>query len=125
LFVKRPAKSGQEKEFKIHCINNFQGGLDFYYYYYGQNVKLLSKTNHKDSVLAIEQLLKDFANGDYNGPETALDIGLAVVELNSGLGQANLLHKAVLDMAPSNVDVFLEWTEDLALIAMNSNVSVD
>ena len=61
-------------------------------------------------------MLKDSANGDWKGPERVIDIDLAKIEFNSGLGQANLLQKAVEEMVPQNRDVFLEWTEDLGAI---------
>ena len=75
-------------------------------------------TQKEKALLALEDLLKASANQELTGDEIAVDIDLANLEFNSGLGQANLLHKAVLDQAPDKKDLFLEWTEDLGAIGM-------
>lgn len=117
LFVKR--FDSEDKSFKVFCQDNSRGGIDYCYYHNKTKILLCSGSSHQSSITALEKILKDFANGDYKGPESVIDFGLAVLELNSGLGQANLLHKAVLELAPEKVDLFLEWTEDLGALALN------
>jgi hypothetical protein len=108
------------RKFKVVCEDNSAGGLDYYYSYYGAKIILARADTHKASVDAIEQVLKDSAGGLWTGPETEIDLDLAKIEFNSGLGQANLLQKTLEDMAPENKDLFLEWTEDLGAIAMKA-----
>lgn len=120
IFVQRDGK-----KYKVHCEDNSQGGLDYYYSYAGKRIMLASGVNHKASLDAIEQVLKDSANGDYQGPEELIDIDLAKIEFNSGLGQANLLQRAIEDMAPQNKDLFLEWTEDLGMVGIASALATN
>lgn len=120
VYVMREDKSGKEKRFTVVCEDNATGGLDYYYSYFGKKVQLASGQDHAQSLTALEGILKDSANGDWKGPESVIDIDLAKIEFNSGLGQANLLQKAVEEMVPQNRDVFLEWTEDLGTIGYMS-----
>lgn len=120
LYAARADKQGIVQQFKVIAQNNSLGGLDYYYSYYGKQILLCSGSNQEESLNNLEQMLKQSANGEWQGEELEIDIGLAVIELNSGLGQANLLQKAILAMAPENKDLFLEWTEDLGAVAMSS-----
>lgn len=115
VYVKRDSK-----KFKVFCEDNSTGGLDYYYSFFGKKVLLISKSNHEASILALENLLKDSSNGFLvDRPEEEIDIDLAVIELNSGLGQANLLQKSIEKSYPENKDLFLDWTRDLAYVAIN------
>ena len=120
LYTTREDKNGNDKHFTIVCEDNSLGGLDFYYSYYSKRINLARGENHKDSLLALENLLKDSANQEWKGPEKTIDIELAKIEFNSGLGQANLLQKAIEEMVPQNKNMFLEWTEDLGAIGILS-----
>lgn len=120
VYILREDKSGKEKRFTVVCEDNLTGGLDYYYSYFGKKIKLASGLDHAQSLTALESMLKDSANADWKGPERVIDIDLAKIEFNSGLGQANLLQKAVEEMVPQNRDVFLEWTEDLGTIGFMS-----
>jgi|GEM_PF-6832303 len=122
LFITRKDQDGIEKKFKLNCDDNADGGLDYSYNYRGQKITVLSKPNHQEALLAVEDLLKASANQELTGDEISVDIDLANLEFNSGLGQANLLHKAVLDQAPDKKDLFLEWTEDLGAIGMAAKI---
>ncbi len=112
-----------KNKFKVVCEDNSYGGLDYYYSYFGKKIILASGRSHKESLDAIEKLLKDSANGEYQGDEELIDIDLAKIEFNSGLGQANLLQRAIEEMAPQNKDLFLEWTEDLGALGMASELA--
>ena len=68
-------------------------------------------------------MLKDSANEEWAGPEAKIDINLAKIELNSGLGQANLLQRTIEETAPDQRDLFLEWTEDLGTVAIASQMA--
>jgi hypothetical protein len=117
IYVKRDAKT-----FKVVCEDNSKGGLDYYYSYYGKRIILISESDHESSILALENLLKDSSNGFLvDRPEEEIDIDLAVIELNSGLGQANLLQKAIETSYPENKDIFLDWTRDIAYVAMSAS----
>lgn len=105
------------RRYILNCKDNSKGGIDYSYNYQGEETILLSGDCQKDSLDQLENLLKASANNEHQGPEEIIDIDLAKIELNSGLGQANLLQKAIEDMAPENRDVFLEWTEDLGDIS--------
>jgi len=96
-------------QFKVFCEDNSSGGIDFYYYYYGDKIELCNGTDHASSILAIENYIRE--------SEAGAGVDLAVVELNSGLGQANLLQRTIEEMAPENKDLFLEWTYDLGQVA--------
>jgi hypothetical protein len=120
LYVIREDKNGLDKEFTIVCEDNSLGGLDFYYSYYGKKINLAQGKDHKESLIILENLLKDSANQEWKGPEKTIDIELAKIEFNSGLGQANLLQKAIEEMVPQNRDLFLEWTEDLGAFGILS-----
>jgi hypothetical protein len=120
--VIRQDQNGSVKKFKVDCSDNADGGLDYSYNYRGQKITLISKPSHQESILALEDLLKASANQELTGDEISIDIDLANLEFNSGLGQANLLHKAVLDQSPDNKDLFLEWTEDLGAIGMAAKI---
>jgi len=122
LFITRKDQDGIVKKFKLNCDDNADGGLDYSYNYRGQKITVLSKPNHQEALLALEDLLKASANQELTGDEISVDIDLAHLEFNSGLGQANLLHKAVLDQAPDKKDLFLEWTEDLGAIGMAAKI---
>jgi hypothetical protein len=122
IFVIRQDQNGSVKKFKVDCSDNADGGLDYSYNYRGQKITLISKPSHQESILALEDLLKASANQELTGDEISIDIDLANLEFNSGLGQANLLHKAVLDQSPDNKDLFLEWTEDLGAIGMAAKI---
>lgn len=117
-FVERADPNGSSRKFKVICEENVQGGLDYYYNYFGEMITLCSGLSHVESLKAFEQILKDSSSGELKGPETIVDIDLAKIEFNSGLGQANLLQKAIEAMAPENKDLFLEWTMDLGTIGM-------
>ena len=110
------------KNFKVICEDNSYGGLDYYYSYYGAKILLASARSHKESLDAIEKVLKDSANGEHQGKEELIDIDLAKIEFNSGLGQANLLQRTIEEMAPQNKDLFLEWTEDLGVLGIKSQI---
>ena len=78
----------------------------------------------KSHFRAIENLIKEIKSEDNSRKEKDIDIELAVIELNSGLGQANLLQKS-LDTASENfgedrVDRFMfdEWVHDLEQVAL-------
>lgn len=114
LYINRKSKDESIRKFKIEARNNSLGGIDYVYNYYGEDILLCHGSSQQESLANIEELLKQSANGDL---AEEIDIGLAVIELNSGLGQANLLQKAVESKVPNNRDVFLEWTEDLGIIA--------
>lgn len=122
LYVSREAKDGKIKNFKVTCKDNAVGGLDYSYNYYGESVTLISTSTHAEALTALEDLLKASANGELQGPETTVDIDLAKIEFNSGLGQANLLQRAIETTAPEKKDLFLEWTEDLGAIGMAAKV---
>ena len=68
----------------------------------------------------METLIKEVKAKNSSRIEKDIDLDLAVIELNSGLGQANLLQKAlnvaVYKYGESRVDQFLfdEWVYDLA-----------
>ena len=123
VYVNRLDKESNLREFKVHSEDNAYGGLDFYYNYFGERVNLTSAKSQEDSVLALEAMLKDSANDEWNGPEQKIDINLAKIELNSGLGQANLLQKTIEKSAPDQRDIFLEWTEDLGTVAIASKMA--
>jgi hypothetical protein len=123
VFVIRKDKDGELREFKVSADDNSYGGLDFHYNYFGEKVMLITAKNQEDSVLALEDLLKDSANEEWQGPEEKIDINLAKIELNSGLGQANLLQKTIEESAPDEKDLFLEWTEDLGTVAIAAKMA--
>lgn len=123
LYVNRLDKDGEIREFKVYSEDNAYGGLDFYYNYFEEKVVLVSADNQENSVLALEDLLKSSANNEWHGPEHAIDINLAKIELNSGLGQANLLQKTIEETAPDERDIFLEWTEDLGTVAIAAKLA--
>jgi hypothetical protein len=123
LYVNRLDKESDLREFKVYCEDNAYGGLDFYYSYFGEKVTLVSAKSQEESVLALEALLKSSANDEWQGPEQRIDINLAKIELNSGLGQANLLQKTIEESAPDERDIFLEWTEDLGTVAIASKMA--
>ncbi len=110
-------------KFKVVCEDNSYGGLDYYYSYYGEKIILASARSHKESLDAIEKVLKDSTNGEYQGVEQLIDIDLAKIEFNSGLGQANLLQRTIEEMAPQSKDLFLEWTEDLGALGIKSLIA--
>jgi len=120
LYVERNDSENNLREFKVFVEDNAFGGLDFYYNYFSKKILLLSEKNQEKAVLALEELLKSFANGECTGPELKLDIKLAKIELNSGLGQANLLQNAIEAEAKEQRNLFLEWSEDLGAIAYAS-----
>ena len=122
LFVTRQDQDGIVKKFKLDCLDNPDGGLDYVYYFRSKKITIVSKPTHQEALLALEDLLKASANQELTGDEIAVDIDLANLEFNSGLGQANLLHKAVMDQAPDKKDLFLEWTEDLGAIGMAAKI---
>jgi UDP-N-acetyl-D-mannosaminuronate dehydrogenase len=122
LYVTRKDKDGVVKKFKVECQDNSDGGLDYFYIFRGEKITLISKSNHQESILALEDLLKASANNELMGDEISVDIDLANIEFNSGLGQANLLQKAINDQAPDKKDLFLEWTEDLGAIGMAAKI---
>ncbi len=124
-YALRADQNSSLKKFKIICEENPFGGLDYYYSYYGQRVIVASGKSHQESLDQFEKILKDSVNGDLQGrAEQEIDIDLAKIEFNSGLGQANLLQKAVESMAPENKDLFLEWTMDLGTIGMAAKAKV-
>ena len=118
LYVNRLDKDSNLREFKVSCEDNAYGGLDFNYSYFGERITLVSAKSQEESVLALEDMMKASANDEWQGPEQKIDINLAKIELNSGLGQANLLQKTIEDTAPDERDIFLEWTEDLGTVAI-------
>ncbi len=113
----------ENNKFKVICEDNSYGGLDYYYSYFGEKILLASARSHKESLDAIEKVLKDSANGERQGAEDLIDIDLAKIEFNSGLGQANLLQRTIEEMAPQNKDLFLEWTEDLGMLGIASQIA--
>lgn len=123
VYVNRLDKEANLREFKVHSEDNAYGGLDFYYNYFGEQVTLISAKSQEASVLALEDMLKASANEEWQGPEQKIDINLAKIELNSGLGQANLLQKTIEDSAADQRDIFLEWTEDLGTVAIASKLA--
>jgi hypothetical protein len=123
LYVNRLDKESNLREFKIVCEDNAYGGIDFYYNFFGEKVTLLSADSQEKSVLALEEMLKASANEEWNGPEQKIDINLAKIELNSGLGQANLLQRTIEETAPDERDIFLEWTEDLGTVAIAAKLA--
>ena len=123
LYVIRKDKEGDFREFKVDCQDNAYGGLDFSYNFFGNKITVISGRNQEDSVQALENALKDSANDEWNGYEAKIDINLAKIELNSGLGQANLLQKTIEASAPDQKDLFLEWTEDLGTVALASQLA--
>lgn len=111
------------RNFKIFCEDNSSGGIDYYYSYFGQKIELCSGKDINESHKAIEELIKTSTTESWFSPDSdsrsEINIGLAVIELNSGLGQANLLQKTIEEMCPENRDLFLEWTADLGAVAQN------
>ncbi|NQY81238.1 MAG: hypothetical protein HRT47_13100 [Candidatus Caenarcaniphilales bacterium] len=113
-----------EQNFKVHCIENCFGGLDYFYNFRGVKELLISERTHADSLLAIENLIKEIKSETNTRAEKNIDLELAVIELNSGLGQANLLQKA-LDQASEKFGedrierfMFDEWVSDLEQVAL-------
>lgn len=113
-----------EQNFKVHCVENCFGGLDYFYNFRGVKEILVSERTHENSLLAIENLIKEIKSETNNRAEKNIDLELAVIELNSGLGQANLLQKA-LDNASQKfgedrIDRFMfdEWITDLEQVAL-------
>ncbi len=98
------------RNYKIIAEDNSAGGLNYYYIKNGQRISLCRGEDIVSSHLALENLMKERSDDSY------IDIGLAVIELNSGLGQANLLQNAIEEACPENKDLFLEWTIDLAVL---------
>jgi hypothetical protein len=113
VYVERPDKNSQIKQYKVICDDNVYGGLDYYYDYHGEQVTIASGKTQVESLMALETLLKD---SFLSSSEERIDLELAKVEFNSGLGQANLLQKAIEETCPHNRDLFLEWTKDLGVI---------
>lgn len=115
-----------EQNFKVHCIENCFGGLDYFYNFRGVKEILVSERTHADSLLAIENLIKEIKSGTNNRDEKDIDLELAVIELNSGLGQANLLQKALNQASEKFGEdrikrfMFDEWISDLEKVALIS-----
>ena len=107
---------------KVQCEENCYGGLDYFYTYLGEKIMLCSAKNHQDSINALEDLMKDIKAEESSRDETNIDLDLAIIELNSGLGQANLLQKALNNAADKHGDsrverfMFDEWIYDLESI---------
>jgi hypothetical protein len=108
------------KKFKVVCEENCFGGLNYYYNFKGEKVILCSGKSQAESLIKLETLIKEVKAKNSSRIEKDIDLDLAVIELNSGLGQANLLQKALNVAAykygESRVDQFLfdEWVYDLA-----------
>ena len=108
------------KKFKVICEENCFGGLNYYYNFKGEKVILCSGKSQAESLIKLETLIKEVKAKNSSRIEKDIDLDLAVIELNSGLGQANLLQKAlnvaVYQYGESRVDQFLfdEWVYDLA-----------
>jgi hypothetical protein len=98
------------RKYKIIAEDNSSGGLNYYYIKNGKRNYLASGEDILSSHNALEEIMKDRSDDNY------IDIGLAVIELNSGLGQANLLQNTIEESCPENKDLFLEWTIDLAIL---------
>ena len=111
------------KKFKVICEENCYGGLDYFYYYKGEKVILVSGRSQSESLSKLETLIKEVKAKNSSRQEKDIDIDLAVIELNSGLGQANLLQKALNQAfskyGDARVDqlLFDEWVYDLAQAA--------
>ncbi len=107
------------RKYKIIAEDNSAGGINYYYIKNGKRIKLCSGEDIVSSHLALEELMKAtnlIPNTAMGSADYYIDIGLAVIELNSGLGQANLLQNAIEESCPANKDLFLEWTIDLAVM---------
>ncbi len=102
------------RKYKIIVEDNSSGGLSYHYIKNGKSIPLCSGEDLASSHAQLEELMK---NSDLE-----IDLGLAVIELNSGLGQANLLQAAIEEMCPENRDLFLEWSLDLAMVGLGSEV---
>ncbi len=98
------------RKYKIVAEDNSSGGLNYYYIKNGKRLYLASGEDILSSHNALEEIMKERCDDSY------IDIGLAVIELNSGLGQANLLQNTIEESCPENRDLFLEWTIDLAIL---------
>lgn len=125
LYILRRDKKGQFNKYKIICEDNSYGGLDYFYSYHGERLVVASATDHNSSLQAVETAIKDSLSRaeEANDNEGIIDIDLAKIEFNSGLGQANLLQRVVEEEVPSEKDIFLEWSLDLGLVAYNYQLS--
>ena len=128
LYVERTSGGDNDnlQKYKIICEENCFGGLDYYYKYQAEKILLASSKSHEESINKIEDVIKSIKAGEASRIEKNIDVDLAVIELNSGLGQANLLQKALNQAASlyghEQVDQFMfdEWVQDLESIALST-----
>ena len=128
LYVERTSGGDNDnlQKYKIICEENCFGGLDYYYKYQAEKILLASAKSHEESINKIEDVIKSIKAGEASRIEKNIDVDLAVIELNSGLGQANLLQKALNQAASlyghEQVDQFMfdEWVQDLESIALST-----
>jgi hypothetical protein len=122
-------ESGDIRSFKVFAEENIYGGLDFFYNYFGRKVVLASANNQADALKAIERKYAQIQAAENTGIEIDCGVDLAVIELNSGLGQANLLQKAI-DFANEyfsdntlDENMFIDWIKDLSYVARKSQLA--
>ncbi len=116
IFAIRKDKDGSRRNYKIACEDNAEGGLDYFYDYHGKKIIIASGYDHKSSLLSLENAMRETISDENRRDEELIDIELAKIEFNSGLGQANLLQRVIEETNPSNKNMFLEWTMDLGMI---------
>lgn len=117
IFVVRHNSEGVMKKYKVDCVDNLSGGLDYFYIYNDQKILIASGDNHEDSLVNLEKVVKEtiasqnsaqaFEEDSTRRPELIIDIGLALLNINRNISDFAFISHETLD----------EWCRDWAVVA--------